>query len=344
MFKKTLAIAAVAAVTCAGAAEARDQVQIKGSSTVLPFANVVVEQFGKAYAGKFKAPHLESGGSSAGLKEFCKGVGENFIDIANASRPIKDKEIKACAENGVTDIIEIRIGKDGVVFANPVDKPAFAFEPQHIYQALAAQVNMDGKLADNTHATWNQIDPSFPNQEILMFIPGEKHGTREVFEVRVLEPGCAETGAEDLFKAAGDKKAKGCAQVRKDGVSVDIDGDYTETLARVESNPNGIGVFGLSFYEENKDKVKVATMSGVEPSLETIQSGEYPVSRYLYFYVKTAHLGVIPGLEEYVDFFLSDQMTGPEGMLADKGLIPLSDAQMEEVRQGFAKRENIAAK
>ena len=325
-------MAGVVVAGFAGQAAARDQVQVAGSSTVLPYAQVVAEQFAKTYAGKFKAPIIESGGSTAGLKLFCQGVGEDTIDIADASRKIKDTEIKACAEAGVKDIIEVPFGKDGVVFANPVSKPSFAFKPEHIYMALAEQVPVDGKLVANPYSTWDQIDPAFPKQEITMYIPGEKHGTREVFEVKVLEEGCAAVGAEDLFKAAGDKKAKGCAKVRKDGRSVDIDGDYTETLARVESNPDGIGVFGVSFYENNKDKVQVATVNGITASLETIQSGEYPVSRYLYFYVKKQHLDVIPGLKEYVDFFLSDRMVGMDGMVVEKGLIPLSEKALNDLR------------
>jgi phosphate transport system substrate-binding protein len=336
---KTLVIAAVGAFAFAGTAQARDYVSIMGSSTVKPFADLVAEEYQKVYSGKFAAPVVEGGGSSAGLKEFCKGEGADTIDIGNASRAIKDSEIAACAANGVTKIIEIRIGYDGIVFANPVNKPAFAFEPKDIYLALAEMVPVDGKLANNPYTTWDQINPAFPKQEITMYIPGEKHGTREVFEEKVLEKGCEAAGGMDLQVAAngGDKKAAGkaCMKVRNDGRSVDIDGEYTETLARIESNPDGIGVFGLSFAENNPDKVKVATVNGVTPTLETIAKGEYPVSRPLFFYVKGAHVDVIPGLREYVEFFLADDMIGDFGKAVDKGLIPMPKDELEKVRSNF---------
>lgn len=336
---KTLALAAVGAFAFAANAQARDYVSIMGSSTVKPFADLVAEEYAKVYSGKFAAPVVEGGGSSAGLKEFCKGTGAGTIDIGNASRAIKGSEVKACADAGVTQVIEIKIGYDGIVFANPVDKPAFAFEPKHVYMALAEMVPVDGKLANNPYTHWDQIDPSFPNQEITMYIPGEKHGTREVFEEKVLLVGCEATEGFDLQLAAnGDDKKKaekGCMKVRNDGRSVDIDGEYTETLARVQSNPDGIGVFGLSFAENNPDKVKTATVNGIAPSLDTIAAGEYPVSRPLYFYVKGAHLDVIPGLKEYVEFFLSDDMVGSYGKAIDKGLIPMPEAELEKVRSNF---------
>lgn len=337
----TAALATLAALSFAGVAQARDQVKIAGSSTVLPFANVVAEQFGKANP-KFKTPVVESGGSSAGLKTFCAGVGENTIDIANASRAIKSTEVEACKAAGVKDIIEVRIGYDGIVFANPVKGANFAFEPKHLYLALAREVPQGGKMVANPYTNWKQIDASFPDQEIRLFIPGEKHGTREVFEEKVMSVGCK---AFDEVKAIADAKAQhaACVSVRKDGRSVDIDGDYTETLARIQSTPTGIGVFGLSFYEQNRDKVKVAPVSGVVPSVEAIASGKYPVSRPLFFYVKKAHLGAIPGLKEYVEFFLSDRMIGPEGAAVDKGLIPMPAAELKAQREKFAKGMTVGS-
>src|SRR6056297_2296823 len=315
----TLAIAAVTATTAA----ARDNVQVAGSSTVLPYASIVAELFGDNT--DFPTPVVESGGSSAGLKRFCEGVGENTIDVANASRAIREKEIKACAENGVTDIIEVRIGYDGIVFASQQSGPEFtAFEPADIYNAIGATVLKDGELVDNPHQNWSEFNSDLPDAEIAMFIPGTKHGTREVFEEKVLLEGCEATGAMEAMMASGmdeDAAEDACFDVRQDGRSVDIDGDYTETLARIEANPDGIGVFGLAFYENNADKLKVATMSGVAPSTPTIASGQYPVSRPLFFYVKKAHIGVIPGLKEYAQFFLADEIAGPSGPLANYGLV-----------------------
>ncbi len=329
---KLTATTAVIALT-ATTSFARDNVQVAGSSTVLPYASIVAEAFGDNF--DFPAPVVESGGSSAGLKRFCEGVGENTIDIANSSRAIRDSEIAACAEAGVTDIIEVRIGYDGIVFASQIDGPAFtAFEPSDIFNALAPMVMVDGALVENPHTKWSDFNADLPDADILAFIPGTKHGTREVFEEKVIAAGCEATGAMEAMIAGGmseDDAEDACLAVRTDGRSVDIDGDYTETLARIDANTNGIGVFGLAFYENNTDKLKVATMSGVEPTTETIAAGVYPVSRPLYFYIKAAHIGVIPGLQEFADFFISDEVAGPDGPLAAYGLV--SDPELAETQQ-----------
>ena len=333
-----VATLAFATTMLTGAAHARDNIQIAGSSTVLPYASIVAEAFGENT--DFPTPVVESGGSSAGLKKFCEGVGENTIDIANASRAIKSSEIETCKANGVTDIIEVRIGYDGIVFASQKDGPAFAaFTPSEIYQALAAQVVVDGKLVANPYTKWSEINSALPDADILAFVPGTKHGTREVFETKVIEAGCKDTGAAEVIKAGmgEDKVFETCVALRTDGKSVDIDGDYTETLARLDSNKNGIGVFGLAFYENNTDKLKVATVSGVAPSTETIAAGEYPVSRPLFFYIKKAHIGVIPGLKEYAMFFVSDEIAGPDGPLAQYGLV--SDPELAKTQAALEAEE-----
>lgn len=334
--KLTASALAIAAVAASSAA-ARDNVQVAGSSTVLPYASIVAEAFGENF--DFPTPVVESGGSSAGLKRFCEGVGENTIDVANASRAIREKEIQACAEAGVTDIIEVRIGYDGIVFASQIDGPDYtAFTQSDIFNALAPKVMVDGELVDNPHTMWSDFNADLPEAEIMAFIPGTKHGTREVFEEKVLLTGCEETGAMEAMVAGGmseDDAEDACLHVRADGRSVDIDGDYTETLASIDSNPNGIGVFGLAFYENNTDKLKVATMAGVEPTTESISTGEYPVSRPLFFYVKKAHIGVIPGLKEYASFFVADEIAGPDGPLAEYGLV--SDPELADTQ---AKIEN----
>lgn len=305
--KYTTAAAALSAILITtSSAYARDNVQVAGSSTVLPYASIVAQAFGENF--DYPTPVIESGGSSSGLKRFCEGLGPNTIDVANASRAIRSREVEACAANGVTDIIEVRIGYDGIVFASDINGYNFEFTPKDIYLALNESSEFE---------TWNQVNPDFPEQPILMFIPGTKHGTREVFEEKVLLKGCEMVHGEPET----DEQEQACINVRTDGASVDIDGDYTETLARIASNPDGIGVFGLAFYENNTDKLQVATMSGVVPSTQSIASGEYPVSRPLYFYVKQAHLEVIPGLREYVQFFVSDEIAGPDGPLANYGLV-----------------------
>lgn len=311
---KNLILAAAVTLT-ATAVAARDQVHVAGSSTVLPYAAIVAEAFGENF--DFPTPVIESGGSGAGRKRLCEGVGANTIDIANSSSKIKDSDVARCAENGVGSPVEVRIGYDGIVFASRLETKGFEnITPMHIYLAVS-----DKSKAQN----WKDVDPSFPDRAIKTFIPGTKHGTREVFDKKVMTAGCKAAGSYDLFfkQNGGNKKKaeKECQKVRTDGVSIDIDGDYTETLARLKNNPNGIGVFGLSFLLNNTDTIYAANVNGVAPSTESIASGEYPISRPLQFYVKMEHLDVIPGLREYIEFFISDEMAGPDSPLADYGLV-----------------------
>jgi len=336
------AVAALAALAGTASAQSRGQIQIAGSSTVLPYASIVAEAFGENF--DLPTPVVASGGSSAGLQQFCAGVGLSTVDIANASRPIRDGEIETCRANGVTDIIEVRIGYDGIVFASKTDGPAFeAFTPEQWYKALAAEVVVDGALASNPYKTWSEVDAALPAAPILAFVPGTKHGTREVFEEKIMLQGCEDSGAlEQLasLKGGEDEAEAACMKLRADGVSVDIDGDYTETLARIQSDPNGIGVFGLAFYENNTNVLKVATIGGVTPSTETIASGEYPVSRPLFFYLKKAHFGEVPGLKEFAEFFVSDAVAGPDGPLAAYGLV--SDPALAETQARIADEETLS--
>lgn len=327
-----------------GAAFARDQIQIAGSSTVLPYAKIVAEAFGEAYP-EYKIPVIESGGSGSGIKEFCRGVGDNTIDIANASRPMKQSELQFCFDSGVKSVEEMRIGYDGVVFATGIDSPDWNLAPQDIYKALAAKVVVNGKVQPNRIKKWNEVNASLPAWDIAAYIPGEKHGTREVFEEKLMLNGCKASGAFDALKAAGmDDKAASmtCIAIRKDGKAIDIDGDYSETLARVAANRTGIGIFGLAFYENNADQLKVAAVDHVIPTKETIANEKYMVSRPLFFYVKKAHLGVIPGLKEYIDFFLSDQMIGPDGPLVEYGLVAAPEAEREAQRAAFKEGKAMA--
>jgi phosphate transport system substrate-binding protein len=305
--KKLLAIT-TALVMSTTTAYARDQIQITGSSTVLPYATIVAEAFGENF--DFPSPVVEGGGSGAGRKKLCEGVGENTVDIANSSSKMKDEERAKC-EAAIGPITEIRIGYDGIVFASNIDQLNIDnITVEQLYNALHES---------STAKLWSDVDSTLPEVAILAYIPGTKHGTREVFDVKVMEDGCkAALGIEKL----DDDQKKACVKVRTDGAAVDIDGDYTETLARLDANKTSLGVFGLSFYQNNTDKLEVATVSGVFPSVETISSGDYPISRPLFFYVKNAHIGVIPGLKEYVEFFVSDEMAGPGSALADYGLVP----------------------
>lgn len=315
----------VAIIATATMATARDQVHVAGSSTVLPYAAIVAEAFGENF--DFPTPIIESGGSGAGRKKLCEGVGANTIDIANSSSHIKDSDIARCVSNGVSEPVEVRIGYDGIVFASRLETKGFEnITPMHIYLAISDKSN-----AEN----WKEVDPNFPDRPIKTFIPGTKHGTREVFDKKVMVVGCKSAGSYDLFfkQNGGDKKKaeKECMKVRTDSVSIDIDGDYTETLNRLKNNPEGIGVFGLSFLLNNTDSIYAANVNGVAPSTETIASGEYPISRPLQFYVKMEHIDFIPGLKEYIQFFVSDDMAGPDSPLAEYGLV--SDPELAATQE-----------
>ena len=315
----------VAIIATATMATARDQVHVAGSSTVLPYAAIVAEAFGENF--DFPTPIIESGGSGAGRKRLCEGVGSNTIDIANSSSHIKNSDVARCASNGVSEPVEVRIGYDGIVFASRLETKGFEnLTPMHIYLAISDKSN-----AEN----WKEVDPNFPDRPIKTFIPGTKHGTREVFDKKVMVVGCKSAGSYDLFfkQNGGDKKKaeKECMKVRTDGVSIDIDGDYTETLNRLKNNPEGIGVFGLSFLLNNTDSIYAANVNGVAPSTETIASGEYPISRPLQFYVKMEHIDFIPGLKEYIQFFVSDDMAGPDSPLAEYGLV--SDPELAATQE-----------
>lgn len=312
-------IVTAAAITLAATASfARDNIQIAGSSTVLPYASIVAEAFGENFP--YKTPVVESGGSGAGQKRLCEGIGLNTIDIANSSSIMKPETAKLCEEK-IGKFAEVRIGYDGIVFAARHENKGFEeLTEEQLYHALKM---------DSPYTHWNQIDPSLPNTIIQVYLPGTKHGTREVFEKKVMIAGCKAAGEFDktLDKKAAEKK---CYAVRRDGYSVDIDGDYTETLASMTSNKDGIGVFGLSFLLNNTESIYAAKISGVEASTETIASGEYPISRPLQFYVKLAHLDQVPGLKEYIEFFVSDDIAGPYGPLADYGLV--SDPELAKTQ------------
>ena len=319
-------IAAAAVVLTATAVSARDYVHIAGSSTVLPYATIVAEAFGDNF--DFPTPVVESGGSGAGRKRLCDGVGMNTIDIANSSSLMKPDEAERCAQS--IKFEKVQIGYDGIVFASRLETTGFEnLTPAQIYLAVS----------DKSNATnWQDVDPSFPDRGIKVFLPGTKHGTREVFDKKVMVDGCKQVGAYDLFfkNNGGDKKKaeRECMKVRRDGLSVDIDGDYTETLASLESNKEGIGVFGLSFLLNNTDTIYAATINGIEATTETIASGEYPISRPLQFYVKLDHLDKIPGMKEYIEFFVSDEIAGPDGPLADYGLV--SDPELSKTQEMVA--------
>ncbi len=324
--QKTLVIGAVAlGLAHSAGAFARDYINIVGSSTVYPFATTVAEHFGKS-AG-FKTPKIESTGTGGGIKLFCAGVGIQHPDIANASRRIKDSEVKACEEKGVKDILEVKIGYDGIAIANSKASPQYQMTVKDLYLALAKDVPdpKGGKsTVPNPHKIWKAVNPALPDKKIEVLGPPPTSGTRDAFAELAMEGGCK---AYDWIKALKDQdeaRYKGlCHTLREDGAYVEAGENDNLILQKLEANPNALGIFGFSFLDQNTDKVQAAVMDGVAPSFESIADGSYEISRPLFFYVKKAHMDVIPGMKEYLAEFTSDKAWGDEGYLADKGLIPL---------------------
>jgi phosphate transport system substrate-binding protein len=314
----------------------RDYISMVGSSTVYPFATVVAEQFGKG--GKFKTPKVESTGTGGGFKLFCGGVGVQYPDIANASRPIKKTELETCQKAGVKDIVEVKIGYDGIVLAqSKKSKDKLELTRKEIYLALAKRVpdpaNPNAEtLVENPYKTWNQINPKFPKSKIEVLGPPPTSGTRDAFAELALEGGCQQIPWIKAKKESDDAWFKNvCMTVREDGAYVEAGENDNLIVQKLEANPTAAGIFGYSYLEQNGDKLRAAPIDGIVPSYEDIASGKYPVSRPLFFYVKKAHIGVIPGIEAYVAEFTSEKAFGSEGYLADKGLIPLPDAERKKV-------------
>ena len=307
----------------------RDQIKIVGSSTVYPYATVVAEKFGKS--GKFKTPVIDSTGTGGGMKLFCAGVGANHPDVTNASRAIKPKEIELCKKNGVTEIIEIIVGNDGISFAHSVSAPDADFTKEQLWRALAAKVDIDGKLLENPYKKWSDIDANLPNKKIEILIAPPTSGTRDAWNSLVMTKGCTKT-AKSLYESAGKKAKKECAKIREDGYAVEAGENDTLIIQKLSSNPDAFGFFGYSYLVANKDKIKASSVDGVQPSLEGIQGYSYPIARPLFFYVKKAHVGVIPGIKEFLKEFTSKKAMSNRGYLAKIGLVPLASDKYKATR------------
>ena len=328
---------ALSVLTGLGASESlaeRGRVHIVGSSTVFPFSAAVSEYFGKS--SDFPTPLVESTGSGGGLKLFCAGVGESHPDIANASRRIKSSEIDICAENGVSEITEVKIGFDGIVLANSKESPTMNVSLRHIWLALAKEVpegGVDGAgLVPNPYKSWSDIDPSLPNVAIEVLGPPPTSGTRDAFVEIAMEGGCKSFDGIKAMKKSDKNAYKAvCHTVREDGAWIDAGENDNLIVQKLLSNPEAFGVFGFSFLDQNYDRLHGSYVDDVEPSFENIASGDYPVSRSLFFYVKNANVDFIPGLREYVNAFTDEDTWGEEGYLVDKGLIPLPDGEREAV-------------
>ena len=303
-------------------ASGRDQVWAAGSSTVFPFATRVAENVARTSGGR--PAKVVSLGTGGGFKLFCGGTGAGFPDVANASREMKKSEYDQCVAAGVTDIVAIKIGYDGIVIANAKGGPAFDFKLEQVYRGLAAELPSPTGFAKNTARTWKDVDPSLPAQAILVYGPPPTSGTRDAFSELAMEHGARKIPTLETLRGKDEDAFKAKAHtVRSDGAWVDSGENDNAIVQTLTKTPNALGVFGYSFLENNLDSVKAATIDGVAPSFETISNGSYPVSRSLYIYVKKANIGVIPGLREYVDAFVSDAATGKGGYLQQRGLIPL---------------------
>ncbi|UCH80804.1 MAG: PstS family phosphate ABC transporter substrate-binding protein [Nitrospiraceae bacterium] len=351
--KKNIATAAVAviaavtflvpALTASLSAAGRDYISIVGSSTVYPFATVVAEQFGKTT--NFKTPKIESTGSGGGLKLFCSGIGIEHPDITNASRRIKKSEVENCAKNGVTDITEIKIGYDGIVIANSRKADIMKVSRKDLFLALAKDIPMgkEGELVPNPNKTWKDVNTSLPDIKIEVLGPPPTSGTRDAFAELGLEGGCKEFEWIRTMKKKDSKNYKAiCHAVREDGAYVEAGENDVLIVRKLEANPDAFGVFGFSFLDQNADRVQGSIVDGVEPTFENIADGKYPVSRPLYFYVKKAHVGMIPGMKEFLSEFTSEKAWGEEGYLVDKGLIPMLEEEKKKFLEDGASLKNLS--
>lgn len=339
--------AALATSLTTASAASRDYIDIVGSSTVYPFATVVAETYGKKTGNK--TPKIESTGSGGGMKLFCAGVGIDTPDITNASRRIKQSEYDKCQKNGVKEIVEVQIGFDGIAIANAKSAPVFKLTKKDLFLALAKEVpgKEPGKLIANPNKTWKDVDPALPATKIEVLGPPPTSGTRDAFDELALEGGCKtfdwiEKIEADAKKAkkAGDKgkaselkhKFKAiCQTIREDGAYIEAGENDNLIVEKLTKNPDALGVFGFSFLDQNSDKIKGASVDGVKVSFDTVADGSYPVSRPLFFYVKKAHVGKVPGIKQYIAEFTSEEAWGDDGYLTDKGLIPLSKEKRQEM-------------
>jgi phosphate transport system substrate-binding protein len=343
MLKKVLVAAAAFSLAIgigSVQAQSRDNISIVGSSTVYPFATVVAEQFGKTTS--FKTPTIESTGSGGGLKLFCAGVGVEHPDITNASRRIKKSEVEKCASNGVAEIVEVKIGYDGIVVANSKQTKPLNLTRKELFLALAKDVpdpKGGDKLVPNPYKTWKDVNGSLPASNIVVLGPPPTSGTRDAFVELVMEEGCSEFGFIKKMDKKGFKAT--CHTVREDGAYVEAGENDNLIVQKLEKDPEALGIFGFSFLDQNTDKIQGSYVEGVQPSFENIASGKYPVSRPLFFYVKKAHVGSIPGIKEYLAEFTSEKAWGPDGYLAEKGMIPMPDAERKQFASDVSSLKNL---
>ena len=346
MQRKSVLMAAVVALAVAGmatavSAQSRDYIQIVGSSTVYPFTTVVAEQFGKTT--KFKTPKVESTGSGGGLKLFCAGVGVEHPDMTNSSRRIKKSEVELCGKNGVKEVVEMKVGYDGIAVANSKKAKALSLTPRDLYLALAKDVpaNADGsKLRANPYKTWKDVNPKLSALKIEVLGPPPTSGTRDAFVELVMDTGCGMFSA--IKKMSKKPRRAACRTMREDGAFVEAGENDNLIVQKLDANPDAFGIFGFSFLDQNFDKLHGASINGVKPEFETIADGSYPVSRPLYIYIKKAHLDVIAGMREFLAEYTSEKAWGDEGYLTDKGLIPMPEKERQMFSSDVKNLKNLA--
>lgn len=313
----------------------RSYISIVGSSTVYPFSTAVAERFGKSTS--YRTPKVESTGSGGGLKLFCSGVGETTPDITNTSRRIKPSELALCHRNGVLDIIEVPVGYDGIVMARARGQSPLHLSRRDIFLALAGKVpdpSGTGTLIDNPYQTWADVNPTLPNHRIRVWGPPPTSGTRDAFVELAMEGGCQQFGVIRAVKEKNLRRYNAiCHGLREDGAYIEAGENDNLIVQKLTANPHALGIFGFSFLEQNDDKVQGVLIEGSRPSFDAIADGRYPVSRSLYIYVKKAHIGVIPGIRQYLDEFMSERAMGWEGYLASKGMIPMEEEQYGKVKR-----------
>ncbi len=339
--KKITLIAGVIAASQIQAA-GRDYISVVGSSTVYPFSTVVAERFGKSTS--FKTPKIESTGTGGGMKLFCKANGIDTPDITNASRRIKESELKMCQENGVDGVVEVLIGFDGIVVANEISSHDFNLTTKDLFLALAKEVptEKEGELVANPYTMWNEVNADLPAVKIEVLGPPPTSGTRDAFVELAMEGGCKNFSWIKSTKKTDKSKYKSiCHSIREDSAYVEAGENDNLIIQKLQKNPDALGIFGFSFLDQNIDLVKGSVINGAAPEFETIATGEYPVSRPLYFYVKKSHVSEIPGMKEFLAEFTSEKAMGEEGYLTDKGLIPLGEDKYMKVKTDVLELNNL---
>jgi phosphate transport system substrate-binding protein len=335
LYAGTASLAVAAAFAAPASAQTRDQIRIVGSSTVFPYTQAVAEQF--AGMTGMPAPVVESTGTGGGMQIFCGGVGPTHPDITGASRAMTEGEYESCLANGVDDVTEVLIGYDGLSIAHAVGGPDLDLTEAQIFQALASEVEVDGEIVANPYTSWSEIDPSLPDAPIQVFGPPPTSGTRDAFVELVMHDGCNEFPAiAALEESDEDRWGEVCGRMRQDGPFIEAGENDNLIVQRLQADANALGIFGYSFLFENQDTLKAVAVNGVLPAFETIADGSYDVARPLFFYVKNAHRGVIPGLDEFVTEYVSEESFGPGGYLSERGLVPLPDDERAQVQSNVA--------